>query len=471
MTIKKSYRGIAFLTALFICFSVLSGCAGNSGSNSSSTGSKNTSGNYQKPVYDLKGETVKFWSHYPAPRSSTIQYQSWKDVEKRYNCKIQFQKVDYQSAVIKMTAAALSGTAECDIWVPYWYNVFPSFISKNMVTPLSDYYEFENDPNWKDSDPKGNLMWAGKKYGLFEGAQTPTGGLWYNKALLKKENIVDPAELVKKNEWTWDKFLEMCKKLTKDTNGDGKTDQWGYYDTYLFENAIITNGGTLIDKSNPNKPKFNLDTEPNKRAIQWAYDLVKTYKVVPKVGTTDDMEMFGLFYNNKVAFFTYLAEYGPLCVNKGMNADDLGYTFFPKGPDAKDYYLHAPTLNIVYAITPQTKLDKKALTSLLADYLCLWDKSKSFAVEKSDAFDIYYTVDAWNGMEKIYENNKEFLTTGYKYNVPSYLGNFLIGSILNSELWFPLADGKIDIQSGITSVTPKIQAQILQMTMEANAKN
>jgi ABC-type glycerol-3-phosphate transport system substrate-binding protein len=208
-----------------------------------------------------------------------------------------------------------------------------------MVTPLSDYYDFENDPNWKGSDPKGNLLWAGKKYGLFEGAQTPTGGLWYNKALLKKENIVDPAELVKKNEWTWDKFLEMCKKLTKDTNGDGKTDQWGYYDIYLFVNAIITNGGALIDKSNANKPKFNLDTEPNKRAIQWAYDLVKTYKVVPKVGTTDDMEMFGLFYNNKVAFFTYLAEYGPLCVNKGMNADDLGYTFFPKGPDAKDYYL------------------------------------------------------------------------------------------------------------------------------------
>jgi ABC-type glycerol-3-phosphate transport system substrate-binding protein len=448
---------------------------GSSGSTGVSTSPTSTSVSsaaevFVRPTYDLGGKTVIFWvpPGVGTPRTNTAEYASWKDIEKRYNCVIKFQKVDYQTAVTKNTAAALSGTAECDIWMPEWYNVFPSFIAKNMVTPLSDYYSFDKDPNWKGDDPQKNLLWGGKKYGLFAGSEVPMGGLWYNKTLLRRANLEDPASLVAKNQWTWDKFLDMCKKLTVDTNKDGITDQWGYYDVYLFENAIITNGGKFVDVSNPSAPTFNIDNDKDKRAIKWALDLVRTYKVVPEVGTVYNMELFDLFYNYKAAFFTYTPAFGKLCVTKGMDPEELGYTYFPKGPDAKDYALHAPTLNLLYAIMPQTRLDKNALTCLLADYVCIWDPTEDYAIAKEDLREYSYTKSGLASDLTIFKNNKDFLMNGHKKNVPSYDYNFLIGDIVTNNLWIPLAEGEIDIQSGITAVTPAIQSAISQMMVQAS---
>lgn len=44
--------------------------------------------------------------------------------------------------------------------------------------------------------------------------------LYYNKKLFQAAGIAAPPK-------TWDEFVDTAKKLTKDTNGDGKPDQWG----------------------------------------------------------------------------------------------------------------------------------------------------------------------------------------------------------------------------------------------------
>lgn len=50
--------------------------------------------------------------------------------------------------------------------------------------------------------------------------------LVYNKELFKEAGLVDKnGEPVPPS--TWDEFKEAAKKLTKDTDGDGRTDQWG----------------------------------------------------------------------------------------------------------------------------------------------------------------------------------------------------------------------------------------------------
>ena len=60
--------------------------------------------------------------------------------------------------------------------------------------------------------------------------------MFVNKTLLAKENISLP-----KNDWTWKDFLEICRKVTRDTDGDGVTDQFGCYD-YSWQQAAISNG-------------------------------------------------------------------------------------------------------------------------------------------------------------------------------------------------------------------------------------
>ncbi len=46
-----------------------------------------------------------------------------------------------------------------------------------------------------------------------------------NKDLLEKEGISIPE-----SGWTLEDFYEICKKVTKDTNGDGVVDQYGITD-------------------------------------------------------------------------------------------------------------------------------------------------------------------------------------------------------------------------------------------------
>ena len=60
--------------------------------------------------------------------------------------------------------------------------------------------------------------------------------MFVNKTLLAKEGIALP-----KNDWTWKDFLEICRKVTRDTDGDGVTDQFGCYD-YSWQQAAISNG-------------------------------------------------------------------------------------------------------------------------------------------------------------------------------------------------------------------------------------
>ncbi len=45
--------------------------------------------------------------------------------------------------------------------------------------------------------------------------------MYYNKKLFAEAGITEPPA-------TWDEFIAVGKKLTKDTDGDGKIDQWGY---------------------------------------------------------------------------------------------------------------------------------------------------------------------------------------------------------------------------------------------------
>ena len=60
--------------------------------------------------------------------------------------------------------------------------------------------------------------------------------MFVNKTLLAQENIALP-----KNDWTWDDFLNICRRVTRDIDGDGVPDQCGCYD-YSWQDAAISNG-------------------------------------------------------------------------------------------------------------------------------------------------------------------------------------------------------------------------------------
>lgn len=65
--------------------------------------------------------------------------------------------------------------------------------------------------------------------------------MFVNKTLLQQSGIPLPN-----NNWTWDDFYRICKQVTRDTNGNGHPDQFGYYG-YTWEEAAYANGVSLFN--------------------------------------------------------------------------------------------------------------------------------------------------------------------------------------------------------------------------------
>ena len=81
-------------------------------------------------------------------------------------------------------------------------------------------------------------------YGLPRDFQTIV--LFYNKKMFDAAGVPYPT-----SEWTYDDLLAAAKKLTLDTNNDGKIEQYGFWsDTWdmelLWSEAIWANGGEII---------------------------------------------------------------------------------------------------------------------------------------------------------------------------------------------------------------------------------
>ncbi|HMB22493.1 MAG TPA: sugar ABC transporter substrate-binding protein [Anaerolineales bacterium] len=81
-------------------------------------------------------------------------------------------------------------------------------------------------------------------YGLPRDFQTVV--LFYNKDMFDAAGVAYPTA-----DWTYDDLREAAKKLTKDSNGDGKTDQFGFYSDLwdmelIWSEAIWAYGGEIV---------------------------------------------------------------------------------------------------------------------------------------------------------------------------------------------------------------------------------
>ncbi|MGH2351855.1 MAG: ABC transporter substrate-binding protein [Chloroflexota bacterium] len=125
---------------------------------------------------------------------------------------------------------------------------------------------------------------------------------WTNLDLLSAVGIEAP----KGGKMTFDDFLRFASAVTRDTDGDGKTDQWGYTADSWFSRMpplIWGNGGEMFEYNRA----FNLATKPvwdqgpTWEAIQWQADLVQKHRVSPAPSDEAALKA-STFANGKVLF-------------------------------------------------------------------------------------------------------------------------------------------------------------------------
>ncbi len=121
--------------------------------------------------------------------------------------------------------------------------------------------------------------------------------IYLNKDIFKKYNVKLPNKY-----WSFEDFLIIAQKLTKDTNDDGKTDIWGisfeetpalFYLPYLMSEG----GGILSDDAKT----LIINSSESQKGLQFYADLRKKYHVAPTKAESASATMAQLFLQEKLA--------------------------------------------------------------------------------------------------------------------------------------------------------------------------
>jgi multiple sugar transport system substrate-binding protein len=122
----------------------------------------------------------------------------------------------------------------------------------------------------------------------------------YNKDIFDAAGVAypDPA-----NPYTWEEFVEVCKALTKDTDGDGEIDQWGTANAFqwAFDAFLYTNGGHFL---NDDYTKVVIDGQQEFiDAFQFFADLTCKYKVTPTVEQDTALGGYQRWLDGQIGFY------------------------------------------------------------------------------------------------------------------------------------------------------------------------
>ena len=120
----------------------------------------------------------------------------------------------------------------------------------------------------------------------------------YNKDLFDRAGVSVPAD-----DWTWDDFLGLAKRLTRDSDGDGTIDQWGtdVDRRVTFWLPWVWAGGGDVLCADGRRATGCLDSPATVAALRWYTDWVTQDSIVPRAAADAGI---GLFLRGKVAMLT-----------------------------------------------------------------------------------------------------------------------------------------------------------------------
>ena len=153
------------------------------------------------------------------------------------------------------------------------------YTARGLLAPLDGFAA--SDPDFHLEDYFTNLVamcrHGGQLYALPENF-SPVA-IYYNKDLFDEAGVAYPDE-----QWGWEEFLAAAKKLTRDRDGDGRIDQFGFV-TSWWRNRwpmwIWQNGGEVF---NANYDRCLMDTPEAIEAVQFYNDLAAKHHVSPGWG-------------------------------------------------------------------------------------------------------------------------------------------------------------------------------------------
>ena len=267
---------------------------------------------------------IRFMS--PGDARAEQAYKQLLRVFERENpdIEVEFIKPAEQRYSVFVTTQMAAGNA-ADVMF-FEDELFPNFAEEGVFLPLDDFIRRENY-DLSDFFPLGlqEFTHEGVLYGLPQGWGAIV--LFYNRDLFRRFG------LEWSDDWTWPEFVEVAKKLTRDLDGDGKIDIYGYQGKHNFHHALVyiwSNGGEVLS---PDKKTWTVDTPANRVAFRAWCDLWLKHGIQYQYGGEAEDAFAALsdpFLEGRVA----ITERGPYYAEELRNFTRFrwGIGYHPKSP-------------------------------------------------------------------------------------------------------------------------------------------
>jgi len=306
----------------------------------------------EKEPINLGGRTISisaWWDLTPSGDSASGKalLEQKEAVEKKYNVKINYINEPYDNYLQKFTAGVIAGTPFADISMLELKAALPAALNDQLYT-IGEFTTSDDDIN-----NEGKLMTKMTKIANEEYAFTMpnnTGyGLLYNRDVFKELGLPDLQQLYNNGEWNWDKFIEVAKLATKDTNNDGKLDHWGFsgWAAEAGRHFAASNGAKIADDQTG---KEGLSDPKTIQALEFLNRLYNVENVVKiKSGKKTEWTERDTFKDGDVAMFV-AADW-----MLGDLPFDFGIVPMPQGPSGTKQFTYADNAAAGYVIPKGVK--------------------------------------------------------------------------------------------------------------------
>jgi ABC-type glycerol-3-phosphate transport system substrate-binding protein len=211
-------------------------------------------------------------------------------------------------------------------------------VSDNRVVKLNSTSPIEWNKTVNDTFTFNKKIYA---FAAGYGGSLHAEVLVWNKRLFREAGLDPnlPYDLQKSGKWTWDEFLNISKKLTRDTNNDGKIDIYAMprdLSTEILDAFISSNGAMYVGRDPKTGKLFNATNKPEFiEAVQFFLKLRDEGVMMPRPEGSEWNWHIPAFNDGKVAM-RIDAQY---IVNGDLQnmKDDWGMVLPPKGKRAKNY--------------------------------------------------------------------------------------------------------------------------------------
>ena len=282
-----------------------------------SCGEKTSSGGENVPG-SLENPNISFflWSEPSAEAKA-----SYEAFEKKYGGKVTYEVTTWDELEGKIVTANAAGKGPDIVYANE--QSFIKYALNSIIKPIDGLIDLSNE-KW---DPiSQQLVWKGKHYVPVPKGTANEKLVYFNQTMFEAAGVKTPLEYFEEGDWTFANFEKCAREMTADTNGDGKTDQWGWasWQMHVF---MYANGGKSVTIGEDGSVSVTLEEKNTMDGLQFLKDGYSKYGYIKPDGNTTWQTAFP---QGEVAMMT--ENVFPAWGYMGDMKDEWDIVPFPVGP-------------------------------------------------------------------------------------------------------------------------------------------